>query len=96
MQYQLSKERYKELEYFCLQYNYKKQIKNKDSAEGRKARIDIGIINHVATIVSSELAKYIVENVSTGKSWEQIAPPCGRRQFYFLRRKFFYLLSKIK
>ena len=37
---------------------------------------------------------YILKAVTQGFTWERLPDcPCGRRQFYELRRKFFYLLS---
>ena len=40
--------------------------------------------------------KYLLENVTTGTCFEYLSPPCGRRQFYEQRRKFFYLLDMRK
>lgn len=96
MSEKLSEERYKELKYFCLQYKDKKSIANINNAAGRKAKADIYMIEHTAAVIYPEISKYLVESVSTGKTWEQISPPCGRRQFYNARRRFFYLLSEYK
>lgn len=93
---EMSKERYKELEYFCLQYNDKKKIKDMNTPSGRKAKMDIYIIESVAATVYPEIKNYIIESVSTGKTWEQLNPPCGRRQFYNARKKFFNVLSENK
>lgn len=88
-----SKERQKELEYFCLQYNEKIRLSNSNTPEGRKAKVDVAIIDNIASLVYPEIKNYLVENVSTGKTWEQMHPPCGRRQFYEARKNFFYILS---
>lgn len=44
------------------------------------------------------LARFIVWNVSRGISYEQMHArehvPCGKRQFYEVRRKFFFLMSR--
>lgn len=38
---------------------------------------------------------YILKAVTQGFTWERLPDcPCGRRQFYELRRKFFFMLSQ--
>lgn len=39
------------------------------------------------------LWKYIMRCVTRGETWEMMAPPCGRRQFYAMRRRFFIELD---
>ena len=92
----MQKEQYLELKYFCLQYSKKKAEANTSTAKGRRALIDITLIEQIAEYVYPEVADYIVESVTTGKSWEQLNVPCGRRQFYNARNRFFNLLSKMK
>ena len=39
--------------------------------------------------------EYILKSVTQGFTWERLPYcPCGRRQFYEMRRKFFFLLSQ--
>lgn len=59
------------------------------------------LIEQTAIQTSSVLYRYILRNVTEGTVYEKLViqgapPPCGRRQFYELRRKFFYLLSQNK
>ena len=92
----MSKERIKELEYFCLQYREKSKLSNLNTLEGRKAKIDVILIDNIAAVVYPKIKDYIIENVTTGKTWEQLNPPCGRRQFYEARKEFFDMLSKYR
>ena len=55
---------------------------------------DILLIEQTAIEVDAILYPYIISNVADGIPYEYMNnPPCGRRQFYEARRKFFYLLS---
>lgn len=92
----MQKEKYLELKYFCLQYKDKKREANINSSKGRKAAYEVALIEQLARNTNSEIWTYIVESVSTGKSWEQLNAPCGRRQFYAARNRFFDALSKLK
>ena len=55
---------------------------------------DIEIIERTAMETDAEFYEYILENVTKGISWEYLDVPLSRRSFYYLRRKYFYLLSK--
>lgn len=92
----MQKERYLELKYYCLQYKQKKNDIDTSTAKGRKALIDVRLIEQTAKQIYPEIADYIIESVTTGKSWSQLNVPCGRRQFYEARNKFFNVLSQIK
>lgn len=41
----------------------------------------------------NEIWQYILRNVAYGETYEYMNPPCGRRQFYQARRRFFYILD---
>lgn len=92
----MNNERYKELFYFCLQYKSKEKISERKTIEGAKALIDIKLIQEAAELANQDLKPYILESVTSGKSWEQLTPPCGRRQFYKARHEFFEILSRLK
>lgn len=49
-----------------------------------------------ATVDDEKMRKCILQAVTLGTSYERMKVPCGRRQFYELRRKFFYLLAQKK
>ena len=112
----ISKWRVRELKYFCLQYNEKKQQTNdiiglhgiaygqpKGTNRGsavenqaiKLARIndEIKLIEQTAIEAEPGIYKYILKNVTENIPYEYMDVPCGRRQFYEARRKFFYLLS---
>jgi hypothetical protein len=51
------------------------------------------LIEQTAIAVDPVLYPYILKNVTTESEYRALEVPCGRRQFYGLRRKFFYLLA---
>ncbi len=56
---------------------------------------DIELLEQTARAADAALFQYIISNVADNIPYEQMNnPPCGRRQFYEARRKFFYLLSQ--
>lgn len=54
---------------------------------------DIELINRTAEETDSGIAEAILKNVTQGIQYDYMDIPCGRRQFYMKRRKFFYLLA---
>lgn len=117
--YNISKERYRELKYFCLQYEeWKRQLSfgaslqpqkltGMPSAQNRKSnptedaavkmcelREKCALIEQTAIEADAELYQYLIKNVTEGIPYEYMPVPSGRRQFYELRRKFFFLLSQ--
>ena len=42
----------------------------------------------------ADLYKCLLKNVSGGIPYEHLNCPCGRRQFYEMRRRFFFILDK--
>lgn len=117
-EYTISKNRYRELKYFCLQYKEKKDklqsmsfisavnidgmphgtnISNPTAIQGEviaQLKHDIEIIERTAMETDAEFYQYILDNITKGISWEYLDVPLSRRSFYYLRRKYFYLLSK--
>lgn len=85
--YGISRYRYLELRYFCLQYMEKKQ-----SGEVKYEK-DIKLIDETVKEIAGSLQQYLMENVTEGVRYEDMQVPCGRRQFYELRRLFFVSLS---
>ena len=57
---------------------------------------DIGLIEQTAQEAVGGLYPYILKNVTEDITYEHMGVPCGRRQFYFMRRKFFCLLDRKK
>ena len=54
---------------------------------------DCKLIESVAQEAAEGFASLLLVNVThEHMPWEILCPPCGRRQFYEARRKFFYLL----
>lgn len=115
--YKISKYRYRELKYFCLQYSEKMEklksisyVKASSCFDnlntGRNNPVeyttefilelkkDIKLIEQTALETSGEFYEYILENVTKGMSWEYLDIPISRRGFYYLRRKFFFILSE--
>ena len=118
--YGISKARYREMYYFCLQY--REMVKEKlgcyflDSQShygprGKGGKADhtaskavkaaalgdkIRLIEQTAKEADPDLYPWLLEAVTTGKSWDELCPPCGIRQFRQLRRKFYTILDTKK
>lgn len=82
----LSPERYNELAWFALRYAELKTHKPKQAA----------MIEQAARTAEPELWPYILRNVTQGVPYHALLIPCGRRQFYEKRRRFFVELDKLK
>lgn len=54
---------------------------------------NILMIEQTCKEADSAIWKYLLMNVTEGTVYEHMNPPCGRRQFYESRRKFFYILD---
>ena len=117
--YNISPARYRELKYFCLQYEEWKAILNSDASALKAVHISdmpgaheisdstvaialkraevsekCSLVEQSAIEAAPEIYEYIIKNVTQGILYEYMSVPCGRRQFYTARRKFFYILSK--
>lgn len=114
--YGITRDRYRELMYFCMQYpEWKSHIEyglsgvsqdgqphgntvsNPVETQGMKNAeyaYKINMVDDAAAEADKFLQKYIIKAVTEGTSFEYLYAPCGRRQFYEARRKFFYILSK--
>lgn len=57
---------------------------------------DLDSIEQAAMETDAELYGYIIRNVTDGIPYEYLGAPMGRRQFYKMRRKFFFILSEKK
>ena len=134
----ISWEEYKELTYFCLQYEQKKRdaaallttristpapaMYHKGGKEygtflprgsggtsdpvaataAKRDRLlrDVMLIERAARIAGEDLAPYILRAVTTRGGVQSVfantRPPCGERQFYALRRKFYWVLRELR
>ena len=93
----ISKERYMELYYFCLQYKEYEKIYSSGVCEGAETAYNrMEMILKAAIETDMELAPYIIESVTTKTKFEHLDFPCGRRKFFELRRKFFRALHLIQ
>lgn len=92
----MNKIKYLELKYFCFQYDDKKKIAHLDTEAGRKARTDVQLIEHLAREIDVSLYDYLLDSIVHGKNYYSISPPCGRRQFYSKRHRFFELLAEYR
>lgn len=99
--YCIEKYEYLELYYFCLQYDAKKRKISNTTDETEKSRLekDINRIDSALLLAadSEVVANCIKKNVtSKNMPWEKLNVPIGRRQFYEKRRKFFWILRRIR
>lgn len=86
--YKIGKHRYIELFNFCLQY---------DDFLRRSEAEQIKIIEESLSDAEPNEAvrEFLRKAIRWGLSYEKLgAVPVGRRQFYEIRRKFFYILSQ--
>ena len=118
-EYGISWRRYRELKYFCMQYNEKKEkikatigvpaVNYSRTVGGNKSIYsqteiqaikvdklsdDVKLIEDTINEVDNTIYKQLLENITENVPYEYLQVPCGRRQFYIARRKFFYLLSQ--
>lgn len=54
----------------------------------------ISDIEQSAIAADSEIYQYILSNATRGIPYEHLICPCGRRQFYEARRRFFAILDR--
>lgn len=86
----ISRERYRELLHFSRQY---REIRQRGEADPLAWRVPV--IERAAAAADEFLAPYILENVTTGRTFEQMTAPCGRGQFFQARRRYFAELDSI-
>jgi len=89
--YNISKNAYRELLYFCLQYPEKK-IKTNDPCAER----DCKIIEQIAIKAAPEFYDALIKNIAFGTQYRYLNIPCGINQFYLARKKFYYFLYMAK
>lgn len=106
--WRISWEEYRELYYFCLQYDRKKAdaaalLAARDEASvRRRARLlgEIAMIEAAAGEAAEDLAPYLLRAVTHRNGLRQVKAatgvPCGINQFYAMRRKFYYILHELR
>jgi hypothetical protein len=65
----------------------------KQAAKAIALSRDIEAIEQSAIAASGDMYQYILDNVTKGVRYEYLGIPCGRRQFFNIRRAFFYILA---
>lgn len=88
--YGISRNKYNELKYFCMQYAEKKR----EAATDDLRRRDVEQIEQTAVDADGDIYPYLLRNVTEGIPYEYMDVPCGRKQFYESRRLFFVLLAR--
>ena len=80
--YGISRERYQELKSICRLEEYK------------------SLVRSVAYTTDREIAEFLILSVTQNRSFDRLEftsklgrVPCGRTDFYAIRRKFYYLLD---
>lgn len=97
-EYGISHLKYQELMYFCRQFHEKiVSAAAEDQPEKRDALIrDCAMIEESAKKAAPQFWHELLRNVVRKIPYEQLNVPCGRRQFYSIRRKFFVILSQMR
>lgn len=80
----LSKDRYIELKHFCLQYERFKKSAPKNAE----------LMEQCCICAAPDWHEALLKNISKGIIYEHMPVPCGRRQFYESRSRFFLELDK--
>ena len=100
--YEIDEYEYNELKWFCWQYDKKKRkISNTENdSEKQKLKKEIEMIDTALMLVSdSDLIISLIKKNVTQKNmpYEKLGSvPMGRRQFYEKRRKFFWILKRLR
>lgn len=109
--YDISKNRYRELKYFCLQYKEMKAMikwfQEKDSGKGTDPTADIAVpladyikasklIEKTAFDTDEKLGSIVLKSVTEDVALSRIGMPHNKVLMDDLRHKFFYLLDKRK
>lgn len=101
-QYHISKEQYRELRYFCLQYpqKKKKRMTNTRSPVQEQYLKDCELIEQTAIEADSEWYQQLIAGVTEDLPWYCLRLRRGlalsEKQYNHKRRIFFYLLAKKK
>lgn len=90
--FNISYNRYKELQYFSLQYTEWKKTGKWDKYK---------LVEEMVLEAAGEVFyEHILEAVTTGSTYDKInirkRIPCGKNMFYEMRRRYFFLLDKFK
>lgn len=100
--YEISKNEYRELKYFCLRYRkMQREVQlgsNFDMERFIKTRDCVELIDNALQVATDNevIRDYLRKAVTTNIKFDDLGVPMGRRQFYELRRKFFYVLRELK
>lgn len=88
--FEITREHYHELLGFSRQYfDYLKRGRSDPGAW------KITAIHKAARLAHEDLAEYVLENVTTGRAYESIEPPCGREMFFNARKRYFVELARL-
>lgn len=103
----ISKAKYNELRYFCLQYGEKKkeleqcrdqkpeeEAGEKDDVKSARLRRDLELIEQTAREAGPDISQWLMKNLVEGTVYESLEVPLSRTKFYDIRRYFFYLLAQ--
>lgn len=91
----IDENRYNELKHYARQYTSFRKLRT-DAETMRKNAHKAQQIEAAAHAASPELYPWIMENVTTGRSFAQLKPPCGSAQFFRARYRFFIELNALK
>lgn len=100
----ISKNAYRELHYFCLQYSEKKRRLHRLTGLNdrlpplveQRLRGDLELIEQAAVQADSGIYQQLLENVTEGTCYWDLDVPCSKQYFYKRRREFFRLLAARK
>lgn len=101
----VSRKKYRELQYFCLQYEEKKEavlsgLERKGEhrvrvSEEKRERYkkEVELIEQTAIEANPEIYSYLLKSVTQGIGYEWMDVPMSKGRFYDYRKLFFVLLA---
>lgn len=102
----VSRKKYRELQYFCLQYEEKKEaalsgFERKGEHRARvqeekreRFRKEVELIEQTAIEANPEIYSYLLQSVTQGIGYEYMDVPMSKGRFYDYRKLFFVLLAE--
>ena len=84
----ISRERYQELLHISRQFF-------EQHGAGNPLAWRVSVIERAAAAAGEFLAPYILANVTEGRTFEQMTVPCGRNQFFQVRKRYFQELDRM-
>lgn len=96
-EYELDRNRFKELKHHCLQYpKWKKLVADEPFEDRIDMEMAMLLIEKTARDASPKYAEWILKHATYDISYSRLNVPCDNYTFSYYMHKFFWLLDKRK